>query len=139
MFSATSACPAQTHVMKRATLRLAPLLLAGCAAAVPAHGVEGPVKLGQVAYVGGPRVRPDLLIEDSRCPVDVQCIWAGRVVLRATVLGGNSSRQIDLTLGAPVSIADGQLTLLSVEPQRTSGQPLKPEQIRFRFAFQGGL
>ncbi|MCC4589494.1 hypothetical protein LL962_20790 [Xanthomonas sp. NCPPB 1067] len=50
--------------------------------------VEGPVGLGETAAVDGPKVRPDQVIEDSRCPADVQCIQAGRLIVRATVIGG---------------------------------------------------
>jgi hypothetical protein len=63
--------------------------------------------LGEIAAVDGPRVRPDHVIEDSRCPVDVQCIHAGQLIVRATVLGGGWSKQLDLTLGIPVPVADG--------------------------------
>lgn len=125
--------------MKGPAVLFASVLLAGCAGTVAPSGIEGPVKLGQLADVGGPRVRPDLLIEDSRCPVDSQCVWAGRVVVRATVLGGGWSRQVDLTLGEAVPIADGTLTLVSVRPDRASGAPADPSRLRFSFVFQGGL
>lgn len=114
-------------------------LLAGCAGTAARQGIEGPVRLGQLAYVGGPRVRPDSIVEDSRCPAGTQCVWAGRVVLRATVFGGSWSRQVDLTLGTPVPIADGTLMLVSVEPGRRPGKPELQRQLRFTFAFQGGL
>jgi hypothetical protein len=125
--------------MKTAIALLALSLLAGCTGTgtVSPRGIEGPVALGQVAYVGGPRVRPDRLVEDSRCPADTQCIWAGRVVVRATVFGGSWSREIELTLGEPVAVADGRLTLVSVQPERTSGE--KPQELRFTFAFEGGV
>ncbi|PSJ40981.1 hypothetical protein C7I55_08815 [Sphingomonas deserti] len=114
-------------------------MLAGCATTPDPHGIEGPVALGQIAYVGGPRVRPDRVIEDSRCPVDTLCVWAGRVVLRATVIGGSWSKQMDLTLGTPVQVADGALTLVAVTPGRTAGAPPAPKQLRFTFEFSGGL
>ena len=120
-------------------LLLASGLLAGCATTAVPHGIEGPVTLGEIAYVDGPRVRPDRLIEDSRCPIDAKCVWAGRVVLRATVFGGNGSRQIDLTLGEPVAVADGRLTLVSVQPEPSLAKPTKPQRLHFTFAFQGGL
>jgi hypothetical protein len=60
-------------------------LVAGCASNRP---IEGPVRLGQIASVNGPRVRADKVIEDSRCPADTQCVWAGRLIVQATVLGG---------------------------------------------------
>lgn len=120
--------------------RLLPLLalvaLAGCS---HTGAVEGPVALGQTALVGGPRVRPDHVIEDSRCPVGTRCVWAGRVVVRATVSGGDWSKTVDLVLGVPVDIADGKLTLTAVTPERTESTSAKTTPSRFTFAFQGGL
>lgn len=115
--------------------RLAALLLAtlaGCSATA----VEGPVRIGQLAYAGGPRVRPDRVIEDSRCPVGTTCVRAGRVVLRATVYGGAWSRRVDLVLGVPVAIADGTLTMVAVTPARGVG---RSAPLRFAFVFEGGL
>jgi len=110
--------------------------LGACAAAGP---VEGPVRLGQISSVNGPRVRADAVVEDSRCPIDVQCVWAGRLILRATVFGGGWSKQVDMTLGIPVAVADGRLTLTDVTPARRSGeQGSKAMPYRFTFAFQGG-
>lgn len=110
--------------------------LAGCSQTA---AVEGPVGLGQTALVGGPRVRPDHVLEDSRCPVGTRCVWEGRVVVRATVSGGDWSKPVDLILGVPVAVADGKLTLTRVTPARKSGQSAKTVPSRFTFAFQGGL
>lgn len=38
-----------------------------------ARPVEGPVRLGQIASVNGPRVRAERVIEDTRCPADAMC------------------------------------------------------------------
>jgi hypothetical protein len=124
------------------TLVLASLVaisLAGCAAGgqVGSRPIEGPVRLGEIAAVDGPRVRPDRVIEDSRCPADVQCIQAGRLILRATVLGGSWSKEVDLTLGVPVPVADGMLTLVDATPVPISGETAA-STARFTFKFQGG-
>ncbi len=113
--------------------------LAGCAAGGPvaSQPIEGPVGLGETAAVDGPRVRPDRVIEDSRCPADVQCIRAGRLVVRATVLGGGWSKEMDLTLGVPVPVADGMLTLVDATPVPISGETVA-SSARFTFKFQGG-
>jgi hypothetical protein len=113
--------------------------LAGCAASntVASSPIEGPVRLGEIAAVDGPRVRPDRVIEDSRCPADVQCIQAGRLVVRATVLGGGWSKELDLTLGVPVPVADGMLTLVDATPVPISGETAA-SAARFTFKFQGG-
>ncbi|WP_429000269.1 hypothetical protein [Stenotrophomonas rhizophila] len=113
--------------------------LLGCAAAGPVarSPIEGPVRLGEMAAVDGPKVRPDRVIEDSRCPADVQCIQAGRLVVRATVLGGGWSKELDLTLGVPVPLADGMLTLVDATPVPVTGET-SGSAARFTFKFQGG-
>ncbi|MEH3158366.1 MAG: hypothetical protein PGN08_05155 [Sphingomonas taxi] len=112
------------------------ILLASCAASRP---IEGPVRLGEMAAVDGPKVRPDRVIEDSRCPADVQCVWAGRLIVRATVFGGGWSKQLDLTLGVPVPVADGMLTLVKATPKRSKSEAISPAHARFSFSFQGSL
>jgi hypothetical protein len=81
-------------------------------------------------------VRPDRVVEDSRCPAGVQCIQAGRLIVRATVLGGGWSKQVDLTLGVPIMVADGMLTLIEATSRQQNG---KARPYRFTFNFQGGL
>lgn len=140
-------CQARTagkHDLHRAPLLslavLAVMSLGGCATtpAATGHLIEGPVRLGEMAAVDGPRVRPDRVVEDSRCPTDVQCIVEGRLVVRATVLGGGWSRQVDLTLGIPVPIADGMLTLVEATPVPIAPQTADRSAARFTFTFQGG-
>lgn len=118
---------------------IASALLTGCAATAASPLAEGPARLGQTVYVDGPRVTPVHVVEDSRCPMNARCIWAGRVVLRVKVQGGAWSREIDLTLGEPVTVADGALTLIGVAPERRTDQPIAPRDYRFTFAFAGGL
>lgn len=112
-------------------------LLVGCAATRP---VEGPVRLGQMAAVGGPRVRADRIIEDSRCPADVQCVQAGRLIVQVTVFGGGWSKQFDLQPSMPVNVADGRLILVEASPPpRTTRLADRLRSYRFTFSFQGGL
>lgn len=113
--------------------------LSGCAATAANPPGEGPARLGQTVYVDGPRVTPLRVIEDSRCPMNARCVWAGRVVLHAKVQGGAWQRDVDLTLGEPVPVADGGLTLTSVTPERRTDKPIAPRDYRFAFTFQGGL
>ena len=102
--------------------------------------VEGPVRLGQMAAVNGPRVRADRVIEDSRCPTDVQCVQAGRLIVQVTVFGGGWSRQFDLQPNIPVHVADGNLTLIEATPLPRMTRPrTRSYSYRFTFDFQGGL
>ncbi|WP_203310313.1 hypothetical protein [Sphingomonas beigongshangi] len=112
------------------------LMMSACAAA-PA--IDGPVGIGQTAVVGGLHVHPDRVIEDSRCPVGVTCVWVGWVVLRATVSGGSWSKPMNLILSVPADVADGTLTLVSVTPARKKGETARTTPSRFAFQFQRGL
>lgn len=116
------------------------MVLVGCATSGPvaSRSTESPVDLGEVAAVDGPKVRPDRIIEDSHCPADVRCVVAGRLIVRATVLGGGWSQQIDLTLGVPVLVADGMLTLVDATPVPINGKATPLPAARFTFKFQGG-
>jgi len=76
------------------------------------------------------------VIEDSRCPNNVTCIWAGRLRLRANVSG----EDLELTLGQVVSAEHGSVTLAVVSPGPWAEWPeaeigAKPA---YRFGFTRG-
>jgi len=132
--------------MKPAPLLFAfSLALAGCAAlpyrtAEPDDGLAR-AALGQTIAVGGPRVTPLAVHEDSRCPAKVQCVWAGRVRIGARIDLGSGSRVQELILGTPAPVADGTLELVEVRPGKmaTDAPPILPRDYRFAFRFMGGL
>lgn len=118
------------------------LTLSACATA----GRDAPladgsdVALGQRAYVDGPLVQPVAVLEDSRCPMNARCIWAGRVKVEMVWIRGNGDKQpFEATLGEPVQLADGQFTLESVRPEKRTDATIKPGDYRFSFRFAGGL
>lgn len=118
--------------------------LAQPAGELPAsHPYNGPplayTRIGETVSVDGPRVTPLSLIEDSRCPQGVQCIQAGRLRLRVRIDLGSGSHKIDMTLGQPVQVADGSLTLLAASPTPVAGSKPAPLAYQFGFRFMGGL
>ena len=126
--------------MKPLLLLLAPLALAGCVTAPP-PGDSALVyaRIGQTVAVGGPRVTPLALLEDSRCPQGVQCIWAGQVRITARVATGSDSSVRELTSGRPVPVANGTLTLADVQPAKRKDTAIAPVDYRYGFRFDGGL
>ena len=107
----------------------------GCAAAGTAR------RRGQTVAVGGPKVTPLAVLEDSRCPAGVQCVWAGRVRISARIDLGSGSETHELTQGMPVPVADGTLELVQVQPAKpgSSAGPLASADYRFALRFMGGL
>jgi hypothetical protein len=91
--------------------------------------------IGQTVRVRGVRITPLQVLEDSRCPKMVTCVWAGRVRLGARIDG--TARE--LTIGEPISVRGGQITLAAVAPDRvTVGHSIVPRDYRFRFLFRRG-
>lgn len=116
------------------------LSLSACATVPP--GTDGITRLaiGQTGSVDGPKLTPLAVLEDSRCPINARCVWAGQVRLRIRVTLGSGSREHEIVTGTPLQIADGQLELVEVQPGRMAGQGSeKPLAYRFGFRFAGGL
>ena len=121
--------------MQRA-LSLIALALAACAT-VPPASARPTVRLGQSARISDVAVRPISLIEDSRCPAKVQCIWAGRVRILAQISAhGERGARREMTLGEPVAIDQGRLTLIAVEPAKIAPGSTDPRAYRFTFRFE---
>lgn len=128
--------------------RLTPLFLAAAFALSACATTRDPapladasdVALDERAYADGPIVQPVAVLEDSRCPMNARCIWAGRVRVQMLWIRGNGERQpFEVTLGEATPLADGSITLESVRPDRMANVELKPEDYRFAFRFAGGL
>ncbi len=47
----------------------------------------------------GVTVRFDKTVEDSRCPIDAECVWAGRAVVEVTFTQGGTSETKSLATG----------------------------------------
>lgn len=80
-------------------------------------------------------VRPKAVFEDSRCPSGTQCVWAGQVVLDAQILELGNEREIRFTLGEPVAVAGGNLSLVEASPYPRPDVKTLPEDYRLGFAF----
>jgi hypothetical protein len=92
-------------------------------------------RIGEVALVDGLRVRPLELLEDSRCPARVQCVWAGQVrVLVEIHRSDGAHQQRTLTLGQPQNIDWGRLSLTRVDPPKLVPGTIDPRFYRFSFA-----
>ena len=122
--------------MKRFALALLPLALAACVTPISESTTTGTptAGFGQTANVGPLRVRPVKLIEDSRCPSDVQCVWAGRITVQAEIDGGAGAEVAPLTLGILLDLGRFSVMLVSAEPGKLAGKQI--ERANYRFTFQ---
>lgn len=126
---------------------LAPLaLLAGCETTRPDEPIIDfgpPATLGTAVPIGLPVevsagavvATPQAVVEDSRCPADAQCPWAGRLIVRTRIDGVGWRETADLVLGQPFAVRDATVTLVSAEPAPRAGHETQPDD--YRFVYRG--
>ncbi len=93
----------------------------------------GDVAIGQSVTFGWLTVTPTKVIEDSRCPVDVTCVWAGTVKISARIASEETFPAVELELGKPMRLDDMSVTLVSVQPEAHSKTKISEGDYRFSF------
>jgi hypothetical protein len=89
--------------------------------------------LNQRATAGGVTITPRSVVEDSRCPEDVQCIQAGTVRVRAMLKSGLGLGVQEFTLNIPVTTEAETVTLVEVLPKKISTNGIQPSEYMFVF------
>ena len=91
------------------------------------------VGFGAQAMLNGLSITPLELVEDSRCPINARCVWAGRLILRTGFSASGPRETRDFTLGTAQAVPGGTLTLVAAEPAKLAGAPGNPPANRFTF------
>lgn len=122
--------------MKIVHALLASLLFASAAAIAQPAQEGGAGTFGDVITVApGVMVRPERVITDSRCPQGVMCVWAGQLVISATVLEAGRATPVRLTLGTALPVAQGVLLLDEASRTRRPAKSPTPSAPRLHFTF----
>ena len=96
--------------------------------------------MGQRVNLNGTRITVIKVLEDSRCPMEARCVWAGRVRLSLLIeLGGKTSER-ELTSDEPLMITgDAMLELVGTMPPKSTQRTLAPSDYRFTLRFSRKL
>lgn len=123
--------------MNKAIALLLPALLAGCAGSdfAPLEGM--PAAIGETVRVGPLIATPVRLVEDSRCPLTVQCVQAGRLIVSTYLEGEGWRETVPLTLGEPYTVGGSTITLVSGRPEKWN-ERRRPRN-EYRFVFESGV
>lgn len=78
-------------------------------------------------------ITPKEIVSDSRCPLGVQCVWAGTVEVRTVLETKVSHGEQTLTLGKPAPFGDYLVTLTEVTPAPKAGEKIAGSSYRFVF------
>jgi hypothetical protein len=122
--------------MNKALAILLSVLLGACARGGfdPLEGM--PAALGETVTVGPLRATPLTVVEDSRCPADVQCVQAGRLVVSTRIDGPGWSETVPLALDEPYPVQGAIITLVSARPEQL--RPRRNPRSEYRFVYAGG-
>jgi len=107
----------------------------------PCPGGVGDVTLGEVGvgktvFINGVRITLHEIVEDSRCPADVVCIWAGRVVARVTLESNTDKETRTIESNAAVVLFDSyQISIKSIKPSKVASTP-EPKPTDYLITFQ---
>ncbi|MEO6433677.1 MAG: hypothetical protein ABIO29_06845 [Sphingomicrobium sp.] len=130
--------------MKAALPILGALAMSACAMVpppmLPPLVVDGgrssaTIGFGGRAQLNGIEIVPLRVVEDSRCPINARCVWAGRLVLETdvTLSSGSEQLRLNLELAKPVPVAGATLTLVDAQPGKLAGAEGNPPANRFTF------
>lgn len=109
---------------------------------VPQRGTQTPAagtsvtvqtRLGQSVEALGEIITPKTVLEDSRCPSDVQCIWAGTVRVEGVVQGGMGEGSLTFELDKMNTTEVNEITLVGVEPYPMSTDEIRGEEYVLTF------
>ncbi len=102
----------------------------------PALGEQFTIATGEIVSIRGEplKIRFDAVTEDSRCPLNVVCIQAGRAVCQLTLTTGVTTEialnETGGTNGFTRQTAGGYAWEFQVTPYPKAGEPIKPADYR---------
>ena len=126
--------------MKTALAAALVLPLSACAIIPDTPRVNGdaatqgtPVALGETVWAGDTILKPLAVTEDSRCPADVQCAWAGRLTVSTRIAATSWAQTAPLTLGEPYEVLGRTYILASATPEKNAAGEIAASEYRFTF------
>lgn len=101
--------------------------------------MTGSARIGERISLLGVSVTPLSVLEDSRCPANVNCIQAGTVRISVKLESALGTATQEFKLGQPVTTEAEAVTLLSVAPEKISTQEVQPSEYQFTFRVEKRL
>jgi len=93
-------------------------------------------RINEGASALGVTVTPREVLDDSRCPTDVQCVWEGTVRVRATLASGLGVAEQEFTLNTPITTEAEEITLTQVSPSPKAGVDIQERDYIFYFSIK---
>lgn len=87
-----------------------------------------PTKVGTIASINerilnnGVYITPLVVVSDSRCPANVNCVWAGEVAVKVKLEKNGVTNEVEFKEGTSVNFQGSTVSLNIVLPQKTTAQ-----------------
>lgn len=114
-------------------LLLSTLVVKGCTtpSSEASLGSDFILAVGQTVHLTGTSttITFEAVPQDSRCPTNVQCVWAGNAEVRLRIATGATHADASVNTGVEphgVATAEVQVDLLEVTPAPVAGDPAIP-------------
>ena len=91
------------------------------------------VSLGEEVSGLGISITPIEVLEDSRCPVDVECVWEGQVKIRTKIISSLGESEMIFITGNPITTGNEEITLTDIKPARSLEGVIAPQDYLFTF------
>jgi hypothetical protein len=94
---------------------------------------QAQLRLSEKGTAGGLTILPITLMEDSRCPADVQCIQAGTIKVQVQIISAMGPSVMVMELNKPVTTEAEEVTLTQVTPAPKAGVNVNKADYVFSF------
>ncbi|HRH25552.1 MAG TPA: hypothetical protein PLD99_01185 [Parcubacteria group bacterium] len=91
------------------------------------------LKIGESGVFRNISIKPTEVVQDSRCPVNVNCIWAGTLKVKVEVYSGLGASTPTIELGGSITTEAEEIKLVSVSPEKMQGETLAND---YKFVFE---
>jgi len=97
---------------------------------------EGSVrlKLGQSANIQGLMITPRSMVDDSRCPTGVECVWAGTVRVNTEIFSGLGTSNQVIEINKSITTEAEEVTLTEVTPYPKAGSTINSADYRITYS-----
>ena len=95
------------------------------------------LRAGEEKKAGNLNIKMLGITEDSRCPIDVKCIWAGKASANVELRLGEITGMAALDTGNnPYPFEDYLIKFVDVKPEKIAGQEIAPSEYTATFSIE---
>jgi hypothetical protein len=92
------------------------------------------LKVKETAKIFDLAITLESIVEDSRCPADVQCFWAGVLEVKVKVADSSESKIMNISSGkGPYVFGDYNISMISVKPMNSSKKQILSSEYEITF------